>query len=171
MRTGVRGASAPVGCRASPPSAPPRRGCPGAPSTPLRAAPARSGIPGKPRHRGGGVRSPPGGRRQAASPLKAASAAPRRRRRRRSPSPAALRCARLALRPPLRFPHPAGDCQPPPHASRHRLRRRPERLRSERLSDYRGLRGTRAPQIPLGLERPAVRATAPWPRLPGPRQS
>lgn len=170
MSTGARGASDPVGGRASPPSAPPRRGCPGAPSTPLRAAPARSGNPGEPRHRGGGVR-PRGGRRQEASPLKAASAAPRRRRRCRSPRPAVLRCARLALRPPLRFPYPAGDCQPPLDISCHRLRCRPERPRGERFPDYWGLRGTRAPQTRLGLERPAVRATARWPRLPGPSQS
>ncbi|XP_054945704.1 basic proline-rich protein-like [Physeter macrocephalus] len=139
--------------RESPPSAPPRRGCPGAPSTPLRAAPARSGIPGEPRHRGGGVRPGPGGRRQAASPLKAASAAPRRRRRRRrrrSPRPAAPRCARLALRPPLRFPHPAGDWQPPPDIGRHRLRRPPGRPRGERLADYCGLRGTRARRLCAG---------------------
>lgn len=61
----------------------------GAPSTPLSAAPARPGIPGALRLRGGGVRPRPGGSGQAASPLKAASAAPRRlRRRRRSPRPA-----------------------------------------------------------------------------------
>lgn len=69
----------------------------GAPSTPLRAAPARPGIPSALRLRGGGVRPRPGGSRQAASPLKAASAAPRRlRRRRRSPRPAAQSPARTA---------------------------------------------------------------------------
>lgn len=85
------------------------------PRLPRRAVhtPARSSRPlGDPRRAApprGRCSPRPGGRRQAASPLKTASAAPRRRRRRRrSLRPAALRCARLALRPPLRFPHPPG---------------------------------------------------------------
>ncbi|VTJ70785.1 Hypothetical predicted protein, partial [Marmota monax] len=107
---------------------PPRRGCPSAPSTPLRATPARLGIPGELRSRGGGVRPRPGGvpfksrERRATAPPPPES----------SPCRAALRCARLALRPPLRFPHPATDWQPPRDIRRWRL----QSPRGERHRDH-----------------------------------
>ncbi|XP_049725109.1 serine/arginine repetitive matrix protein 3-like [Elephas maximus indicus] len=140
LRAGSGGARAPLGGRAASALGPtpprlPRR----AVHTPVRCSrPLGDPQPAQPRGEVFG-RGPEGaGRRR---PLKAASAAPRRRRRRRrrrSPRPAAPRCARLALRPPLGFPHPAGDWPPPPDISR--------RSRSERL------RG-RAPRGSLGARR------------------
>uniref|UniRef100_A0A9L0T0G9 Uncharacterized protein n=3 Tax=Equus caballus TaxID=9796 RepID=A0A9L0T0G9_HORSE len=101
----------------------------GARSTPLRAAPARSGIPGKPRRRGGGVL--PAGRETAGGvPFKS------RERRATAPPPPPESSPRRAAAPGSRC-----ACRSASHtrwglaAAGHQP---PQRPRGERLADYGG---------------------------------
>lgn len=151
------------------------------PRLPRRAVhtPARRSRPlGDPRRA-----APPRGRCSASAERETAGCVPFKSRERRAtappPPPSPPESSPRRAAPGLRCARRSASHTPPGIGSRRRTSAAtgsatdPNDLAAsgERLADYWGLRGTSAPQTSRGLERPAVRATAPWPQLPGPRQS